>query len=404
MRYAVENGIIDVGTVIDAINMKKKEEILEKHNYKVYKGNDNYWHTYVKKEGEKRREIRKKSKDKLLDYLIDYYGEDTSSAFTFKNRFDDWKKRQILCGRCDNTISKYESDYKRLFSGRPFEDMIITDIQDSDIMQHFMSIAPEIPWRAAQSGFGYVKGIFDKAIRDRIIEEQFNPCKFVDFEIIKYKCKKTEKKSSMQRVLSDYEMNVLMDKLEKPRAHNYNYIVDRAVELSLYTGMRVGELCGLKWEDIKYEKGYILICRSEKYNRNTKEYFISDTKNHKVRTFPLTEEIIDIFDKVRKYQIEHDCLCDFVFSDSKGKIHTHKVSDSARNKTMSSEFTCSKGIHSIRRTFNSNLKRNGVSTSVAASILGHTERVNDNNYTYDTSTMLEKYEIVKKATNNLIIL
>ena len=52
--------------------------------------------------------------------------------------------------------------------------------------------------------------------------------------------------------------------------------------------MRVGELSGLKWEDINYEEQSITICRSEKYNRKKNEFYISTTKNDKVRTFPLT--------------------------------------------------------------------------------------------------------------------
>ncbi len=35
-----------------------------------------------------------------------------------------------------------------------------------------------------------------------------------------------------------------------------------------------------------------------------------------------------------------------------------------------------------------------MSSVVAASLLGHTEQVNDRNYTYDTSNMEYKHEIV----------
>lgn len=40
--------------------------------------------------------------------------------------------------------------------------------------------------------------------------------------------------------------------------------------------MRVGEISALKWEDIN--ENYISINKSEKYNRNTKEYYIGKTK------------------------------------------------------------------------------------------------------------------------------
>jgi integrase len=73
-----------------------------------------------------------------------------------------------------------------------------------------------------------------------------------------------------------------------------------------------------------------------------------------------------------------------------------------RNKTMSGEFTSVKSIHAIRRTVNSNLKCNGVSTTVASSLLGHTERVNETNYTYDVSGMAEKLIIIEQMQERFV--
>ena len=56
-----------------------------------------------------------------------------------------------------------------------------------------------------------------------------------------------------------------------------------------------------------------------------------------------------------------------------------------------------KSIHAIRRTLNSNMKCAGVSGTVAASLLGHTEKVNEENYTYDVSSMEEKSKFMECA-------
>jgi integrase len=72
-----------------------------------------------------------------------------------------------------------------------------------------------------------------------------------------------------------------------------------------------------------------------------------------------------------------------------------KISDAIRNKTMSDEFSSIKSIHAIRRTVNSRLKCSGVSTTVASSLLGHTERVNEQNYTYDILGINEKKSIIE---------
>ncbi len=56
-----------------------------------------------------------------------------------------------------------------------------------------------------------------------------------------------------------------------------------------------------------------------------------------------------------------------------------------------------RGIHALRRTLNSKMRCDGVSATVAASLLGHTEKVNQENYTYDITGMDYKRKIVQKV-------
>ena len=69
----------------------------------------------------------------------------------------------------------------------------------------------------------------------------------------------------------------------------------------------------------------------------------------------------------------------------------------ARAKTRSDDFTNQKSIHAIRRTLNSNMRCAGVSATAASSLLGHTVRVNEYNYTYDTIDMSTKKMYIEKA-------
>ena len=66
---------------------------------------------------------------------------------------------------------------------------------------------------------------------------------------------------------------------------------------------------------------------------------------------------------------------------------------------MSDEFSGIKSIHAIRRTVNSKMKCGGVSTTLASSLLGHSERVNEQNYTYDIAELEEKKKIVENIIN-----
>lgn len=56
-----------------------------------------------------------------------------------------------------------------------------------------------------------------------------------------------------------------------------------------------------------------------------------------------------------------------------------------------------RGIHAFRKTFNSKLRCNGVSSIEAASLLGHSKEVNENYYTFDVSSLKEKADMVSKV-------
>ena len=322
--------------------------------------------------------------------------QNDSEKYKFKERFQAWVKRQKICDRSDNTVYKYYTDYNRFFKNRKIEDMDIRRIDETIIISSLKEVLleKEIPYRALTATFGYLKGIFDKSVRDRLIDE--NPCKYVDLLILKKYCKCESNMTSTRRTVSREEKGKLMEKIK-----NSSNPVRYAVALEFCTGMRVGELAALKWSDINFNENIITIRSSEKYNRLTKEFVISTTKNEKIRIIPLTSKMREILDENKKEAIKNGCVGEFVFMTPKGRIHGRVISDWMRNNTSTAEFEYSKSIHAIRRTINSSMRCSGVPASIAASLLGHTEKVNEENYTYDISSMEMKEKILREASGEL---
>lgn len=342
-----------------------------------------------------RKHVKKKREQDIKDLVIQYW--EAKYLCTFKERYSIWVDRQIKCGRSDNTICKYETDYRRFFEGDVFESMRVQDINDEHISEFILRLLDRksIPYRALKAMFGYMNGVFEKAIIDKIITE--NPCRFIDLPIYRSRCTEIKPKSAEERTVSESEKKILLEKLQIVYEQRPSYVVQYAVEFSMYSGMRAGELSGLRWEDVDFDAKRITICRSEKYSRKIKEYYISTTKNDKIRVIPLTEEMEDVLLRAKKAELKSGFLGEYVFSNESGRIHARTISDCARNKTMSKEFEHPKSIHALRRTLNSNLRCNGVSATVAASLLGHSEKVNEENYTYDVSSFDQKVEYMRKA-------
>ena len=196
-----------------------------------------------------------------------------------------------------------------------------------------------------------------------------------------------------KRIVSDSDLEKLYKQFREDYKIHPEYIPTYAVHLASLTGMRVAEISALTWDCIT--ETYIIINKSEKYNRQTKEYFVDKTKNEKERIFPVTEEISSLLALVRKVEIQNGYICEWVFANGNGRIHAPMISSCSKNKCRQIGID-EKGIHAYRRTVNSKMRCNGVSATVAASLLGHTAEANEQYYTFDVSSIQEKAAIVSK--------
>lgn len=56
------------------------------------------------------------------------------------------------------------------------------------------------------------------------------------------------------------------------------------VQIAYFTGLRLGEVCGLTWQDINLEEQYLTVRRSISYNGATHTHEIGSTKRLRKRT------------------------------------------------------------------------------------------------------------------------
>lgn len=395
LQFAMDSGMIDPNTIRKQIEMNERKKFLEMHTFKIWCGKNQKWYTYFyDEENKKRKLVKRNTKEDIENCIIEYYKsiDKENNLITIEKYYPVWVERQKNCGRCDSTLKKYENTYNRFFKDDSIVKKDIKLISDGDIENFIFRVLNKfkIKKNAFNQMYYILNGILKKARKDKIIKD--NPCDLIDLEI--YYCRLEEQSfDTSKRVLDDVGCQKLMEVLMNDRKRKPNYIPSYAVELALLTGMRAGELSFLKWDNIKTNDGYIQVCGSEKLNQITKEYYDSDTKTHKKRRVPITDKMTEFFRNLKLIEMKYGYLGEYVFSNENGRIHRNTLCSCARNKCMQAKLDA-KGLQVARRTFNSQLKTNGVPTVIAASILGHSQEVNESYYTYDVSNMDYKTSVV----------
>jgi len=200
--------------------------------------------------------------------------------------------------------------------------------------------------------------------------------------------------STSERALTASQQQVFLDFLE--RSDTFSRWLPLFTVL-LFTGMRVGELTGLRWRDVDAEKGWInvthtLVHYSKGKGREVK-YAINDTKTPAgKRTIPMLPEVkIAIEQEQERQKLEGvkshmiiDGYGDFIFVNRFGDcLNQGTINKALRRIVRDCNFEqLNKGsdiilpafsCHWLRHTFATRLIESGVNVKAAQDILGHAD-------------------------------
>jgi integrase len=339
---------------------------------------------------------------------VDFYrSQDKEDVPTLKEVYLQWREYHWKLNNSSNgTKDKYITDYFRYIHDKPIESMHISDITDMDLENFFVDtiLAEGIDYRTFGKLFGYFDGTFKYAFKHRMIKA--NPMLYLEKKEFRNTCTPKKQKTAESELIPDEAFDLLMEQLYQDMQDNPTNFTYYGVELAAKTAMRVGELATLKWEDINYKDGYILIRRSDKLNKVRDEsgkvvksyWSIGETKTKKNRRFPIDDSIRQSLDRIRKAQFEHDMVSEWVFPHPVyGWTHSLMIASCAKNKGKQLGFPFTVCIHKLRKTLNSDLRNNNASSKMCASMIGHTPEVNDDYYYYDNTDMEEKRKAIEKA-------
>lgn len=203
-------------------------------------------------------------------------------------------------------------------------------------------------------------------------------------------CDLVNKPKTIKKDIEYWHPDLVKENLNKLKGHRlYNIIF-----LACHTGMRVGELCGLRWENVDLKNGIIHV--REQLQRIDKELKLVSLKTeNSIRDIALYPQTIKFLKQLRKIFLNSD----YVFSWEDGRpFDPHYVSQNFSKALTLCGIEDKITFHGLRHTHATMLLAAGVNEKTISERLGHsTVSFTMDIYTHVNLDM-QKQEI-KKAIN-----
>lgn len=382
----------------------------------VQRANGTYHYTWMDKKGKRRyvyaktlADLREKEKQIEKDIADGIKAE--ARYTTVNDLFELWK--DFKRGLKNNTFENYKYMYET-FVRKQIGTKRISSLKKSDVKRFYNYLADERGLKASTiDGIHTVlHQVLDMAVDDDYIRN--NPSNNVLKELKQSHCFQTEKR----RALTRPEQELFLDFLRKHPVYEHWYPI---FAVMTGTGLRVGEVTGLRWCDVDLDEGIIDVNHTLVYYDHRTEgskkgcYFnINSTKTPtSVRQVPMLDFVKEAFlmEKEKQELIDIHCevtidgYTDFIFVNRFGQTQHQATLNKALRRIIRDcndeqllknentdillpHFSC----HSLRHTFTTRMCEAGVNVKVIQDALGHTDISTTLNIYTDVTKELRKAE------------
>lgn len=232
---------------------------------------------------------------------------------TLSDMLDMWVEEELKPGYLSNgTVMAYQATVRRI-KQHPIGKRKLKTVT-SDHLQSFMDLLsfggtkPDgtVAQPLSIGGIRQYSAVLQGAFRFAVFPKKlisFNPMQYVirrnqaeDYELF-------VENNAIQQVtptINHEQFKELIAYLEKK-----NNPAVLPIQIAYYTGLRIGEACGLDWQDINLEEQYLTVRRSMRYNQMRHKVEVGPTKRKKVREVDFGNVLTDILKKAKKEQLQN---------------------------------------------------------------------------------------------------
>lgn len=398
-----------------AIERRKddKKRVLKEGEYQ--RANGTFEYKWRDKKG-KRHSVYAKTLDELREKEIDVLRDALDGIradknnITINNLYYRWE--QLKKGLKANTFQNYKYMYTQ-FVEPDFGNTHITDLKRSDVRAFYNHLADErhVKANTIDNVHTVLHQVLELGVEDEYL--RYNPSDNALKELKRAHNNDSEKRKALTVPESDLFENFLA---QEGQYHRWYPIFT----VMLWTGMRVGEITGLRWCDIDLEEETINVNHTLVYfDKGGSERcgFAVNTPKTKAgeRTIPMLPKVKEAFMMEKAYQEEIGLTCnvvvdgytDFVFINRFGGVqHQGTLNKALRRIIRDCNYeVLDKGKedpvllpkfsnHSLRHTFTTRMCEAGVNIKAMQDILGHADAETTLQIYTDATKDLKKAEMI----------
>lgn len=397
LSYLSQNGMINMSDVSELMYEARRNELLNKHPYRIYQGKDGRWRTYVRDESNSygRKLIVKQTRRELEMCLCDFYESYSNSNMTLEELYPEWIEHKSL-RVAPTTIGMYHSTWKRYYQGESIisvpmrvlgkldlDDFIHRKIREHEMDAHkyanFMTILNQ--------GLDYAvdKGIIAKnPVRDVTVDRR---------RVLKPELKKPDQTQVYSPKEQEAIFKIAWDYFDNKK-HYVHQLVPLAVMFMFLTGLRVGEACAIRYDDVK---GNTLTV--SRFYRGRYDEIVDHTKGtFGDRNVILIPKALELIETAKRFQIENGLPSDgYIFSMDDKPVDGEALKK-AFGRYCKQAGIPNKSSHKARKTYISTLIDSQVNINTICQQVGHRDpRTTYRSYCYDRSTSDEIYGAICDA-------
>ena len=257
------------------------------------------------------------------------------------------------------TFVTYESNFRNYITNSNIAGLKVCDIKKIHIQDYYNKLFSEgKSTEKIKAIHKLLHSFFEYAVDEGYLIK--NPCHKAIIPkntLVKHEDKKLE-------IFTQEEINNI---LKAFKGNKYEYLVYTAV----FTGMREGELCALKWKNVNLDEGYIRVEESIKRvavfdSKGNKEYqtlTLDPKTQHSIRNIYIPDVLINVIKQIPK-------VSEYVFSNNDEPV-SHKSLYFQWQKILKENNIPHKKFHALRHTYASTLLANGADLKSVQDLMGH---------------------------------